>query len=106
MTCTKTILVVEEKSGEFVWHVFWAHNQEVDQMANLGAKGVKKVQMADEINGRRKATRGRWDGRPSLVEGVCESAALFGNMSVRSTEIGVARRNCDKTLAIDAKPGN
>ena len=62
MTYTKTILVVEEKSGEFVWHVFWAHNQEVDQMANLGAKGVKKVQMADKINGRRKATRGRWDG--------------------------------------------
>ena len=52
----------EKKSGEFVWHVFWAHNQEVDQMANLGAKGVKKVQMANEINGRRKATRGRWDG--------------------------------------------
>ena len=51
------------KLGEYVKHIFRAHNHEADHLANLCADGMKKTTVEKDGNNERwKAVRGFWDG--------------------------------------------
>ena len=57
-----------QKIGEYVKHIFRAHNHEDDHLANLGADGMKKTTVEKDGNNERwKAVRGFWYGGKKKV---------------------------------------